>query len=161
MSAIPHQRPELTSAGATPAPRPDVNEWNKRVIAEFRSNRGQVGGEYTGYIMILVHHIGRKSGHERINPMVYQPVGKNFAVFASKRGAPHHPDWYHNLKANPDTIVEVGTSTGTETIEVRARETEGEERSRIWNAQKAAMPIFREYEAIAGRIIPVLLLERV
>jgi deazaflavin-dependent oxidoreductase (nitroreductase family) len=93
--------------------------------------------------------------------MVYQAVGKDFAVFAAKRGAPRHPDWYHNLVANPRTVIEVGTETGTETVEVRARETEGEERSRIWEAQKTAMPIFREYEAVAGRVIPVLLLERV
>jgi deazaflavin-dependent oxidoreductase (nitroreductase family) len=92
---------------------------------------------------------------------VYQAVGKDFALFASKRGAPRHPDWYYNLRANPDTVVEVGTATGTEVIEVRAREAEGEERARIWAAQKAAMPVFREYEAVAGRIIPVLLLERV
>jgi deazaflavin-dependent oxidoreductase (nitroreductase family) len=111
---------------------PDVNQKNKRVVAEFRANGGKVGGEFAGYVMILVHNIGRKSGRKRINPMVYQAVGENFAVFASKRGATRHPDWYYNLKANPCTIVEVGTETGTETIEVRARETEGEERSRIW-----------------------------
>jgi deazaflavin-dependent oxidoreductase (nitroreductase family) len=140
---------------------PEVSPWNERVVTEFRANCGQVGGEYSGYLMILVHNVGARSGRSRINPLVYQAVGKDFALFASKRGAPRHPDWYYNLRANPDTVVEVGTATGTEVIEVRAREAEGEERARIWAAQKAAMPVFREYEAVAGRIIPVLLLERV
>lgn len=139
----------------------DVNVMNQGVVAEFRANRGEVGGGFAGYQMILVHNVGRKSGTPRINPMVYQAVGADFAVFASKKGLPAHPDWYHNLMAAPRTVVEVGTATGTETIEVRARETEGEERSRIWEAQKAAMPIFAEYEAVAGRVIPVLLLERI
>jgi deazaflavin-dependent oxidoreductase (nitroreductase family) len=140
---------------------PQISPWNERVVTEFRTNRGEVGGDYSGYLMILVHNVGARSGRSRINPLVYQPVGKDFALFASKRGAPRHPDWYYNLRANPDTIVELGTATGTEIIEVRARETEGEERSQIWEAQKAAMPVFREYEATAGRVIPVILLERV
>jgi deazaflavin-dependent oxidoreductase (nitroreductase family) len=140
---------------------PEISPWNEQVVAEFRANRGIVGGGYSGFMMILVHNVGRKSGDKRINPMVYQAVGKDFAVFAAKRGSPRHPDWYYNLKANPRTIVEVGNETGTEIIEVQARETEGEERSRIWEAEKAAMPIFREYEAITERVIPVILLERV
>jgi deazaflavin-dependent oxidoreductase (nitroreductase family) len=140
---------------------PEVSQWNAQVVAEFRANRGQVGGGYAGYLMVLVYNVGAKSGRNRINPLVYQAVGQNFAIFASKRGATRHPDWYYNLLAHPRTMVEVGTETGTETIEVRARETEGEERSRIWEAQKAAMPIFREYEAVAERVIPVLVLERV
>jgi deazaflavin-dependent oxidoreductase (nitroreductase family) len=138
----------------------EISPWNEQVVTEFRANCGKVGGGYSGYLMILVHNVGARSGLHRINPLVYQAVGKDFALFASKRGAPRHPDWYYNLRANPDTIVEIGTATGTEMMEVRARETEGEERSRIWEAQKAAMPVFREYEAIAGRVIPVLLLER-
>ena len=104
---------------------PEVSPWNERVVTEFRANCGQVGGEYSGYLMILVHNVGARSGRSRINPLVYQAVGKDFALFASKRGAPRHPDWYYNLRANPDTVVEVGTATGTEVIEVRAREAEG------------------------------------
>jgi deazaflavin-dependent oxidoreductase (nitroreductase family) len=139
---------------------PEISPWNGWVVDEFRANRGKVGGEYNGFLMILVHHVGAKSGIARINPMVYQAVGDNFAVFASKRGAPRHPDWYHNLMATPRTKVEIGTAAGTEIIEVKARDTEGEEREKIWEAQKAAMPVFREYEAVAGRVIPVVLLER-
>lgn len=140
---------------------PEVSPWNRWVVDEFRANRGKVGGEYDGFLMILVHHVGAKSGIARINPLVYQAVGDNFAVFASKRGAPRHPDWYHNLVAGPRTRVEIGTEAGTEIVEVKARDTEGEEREKIWEAQKAAMPVFRDYEAVAGRVIPVVLLERV
>lgn len=139
----------------------EVSQWNEWVVDEFRANRGKVGQQYDGFLMILVHHTGARSGTARINPLVYQPVGDDFAIFASKRGATRHPDWYHNLKAHPRARVEIGTEAGTETVEVRAREAEGAERERLWEAQKTAMPVFREYEAVAARVIPVLLLERV
>ena len=108
--------------------------------------------------MVLLHHRGARSGQERVNPLVYQPVGDAFAIFASKGGAPTHPDWYRNLLANPDTVVEIGT----ETIPVRARELTGEERNGIWERQKELMPGFGEYEGKTQGIreIPVILLER-
>ncbi|WP_369054321.1 nitroreductase/quinone reductase family protein [Kineococcus terrestris] len=133
-----------------------TDDWNARVVEEFRANEGRVGGPFQGAPMILVHHRGRKSGVERVSPMVYQPVDGAYAVFASKAGAPTNPDWYHNLLANPGTTVEVGT----ETVPVRARELEGEERTAVWERQKTAMPGFAEYEVKAApRRIPVLLLE--
>ncbi len=106
--------------------------------------------------MLLLHNVGRKSGEERVNPVVYQQVGNGWAVFASFAGAPTHPAWYHNLMAHPDTTIEVGT----ETIPVRAREAQGEERNRIWEKQKVDAPGFAEYEVKAGdRMIPVVMLE--
>ena len=137
---------------------PEVSQWNEWVVDEFRANRGRVGKEYDGFLMILVHHVGAKSGVARLNPLVYQAVGDDFAVFASKRGATRHPDWYYNLIANPRTSVEIGTATGTEIVEVLARDTAGAEREKIWAAQKDAMPVFREYEAVADRVIPVVVL---
>lgn len=135
-----------------------ANDWNKQIIDEFRANGGKVGGPFEGAPMILVHHHGRRSGTERVNPLVCQPVDGGWAVFASKAGAPTDPDWYRNLKANPDTTVEYGT----ETHRVHAREAEGEERNRIWEAQKAANPGFAEYEEKAApRVIPVVVLEPV
>ena len=134
----------------------NVNDWNKKIIAEFRENGGRVGGQFEGAPMILVHHLGRKSGTERVNPMVYQAVGDDFAVFGSKAGADTHPDWYRNLVAHPDTTVEVGT----ETIAVHARDLAGDERARIWETQKEQNPGFAEYEAKTDRTIPVVLLER-
>ena len=131
-------------------------DWNASVIAEFRANEGRVGGPFEGAPMVLVHHAGRRSGTERVSPMVYQPVGGGYAVFASKAGAPTHPDWYHNLLAHPETTAEVGTGT----VPVHVRELTGDERTAVWEEQKRRMPGFADYEAKAApRVIPVLLLE--
>ncbi|NAZ83703.1 nitroreductase family deazaflavin-dependent oxidoreductase [Kineococcus sp. R8] len=130
-------------------------DWNASVIAEFRAHAGRVGGPFEGAPMILVHHTGRRSGAERVAPMVYQDVDGGYAVFASKAGAPTHPDWYHNLLAHPETTAEVGTQT----VPVRVRELTGEERAAVWEEQKKRMPGFADYEAQAApRVIPVLLL---
>lgn len=138
---------------------PDVDEWNRKIIEEFRANQGKVGGQFTGAPMVLLHHRGAKTGTERVSPLVYQPVGDAFAVFASKGGGPANPGWYWNLRANPRTRVEVGI----ETVEVRARVLDGPEREAIWERQKQQMPGFAEYEEKANgrREIPVILLERV
>ena len=135
----------------------EVNDWNSGIIEEFRSNAGKVGGRFEGAPMLLLHHRGAKSGTERVNPVVYQPDGGNYVVFASKAGAPDNPAWYHNLMANPETTVEVGTDT----ISVRAREAVGDERERLWNRQKELMPGFADYEQKTTRRIPVIVLEPV
>ena len=134
----------------------DLNDWNQQVIEEFRANDGKVSGQFEGAPMLLLHHTGRRSGSDRVNPMMYQQVGDAWAVFASKAGADTHPDWYRNLVAHPDTTVEVGTDT----IPVRARDLSGDERSRIWETQKQQNPGFADYEAKTDRTIPVVLLER-
>jgi deazaflavin-dependent oxidoreductase (nitroreductase family) len=136
----------------------DTNDWNGRVIEEFRANGGAVGGQLAGMPLLLLHHVGAKTGQERVNPLAYQRVGDTYAVFASKAGAPTNPDWYHNLRANPSVTVEVGS----ESFPAVARIADGDERDRIWGAQKAAFPNFAEYEQTAGaRTIPVVILERV
>jgi deazaflavin-dependent oxidoreductase (nitroreductase family) len=91
-----------------------------------------------------------------VNPVAYRAIGDSFAVFASNGGRDANPAWYHNLLAHPDVTVEVGT----ETIAVRARETEGSERDRIWEQQKAERPAFAEYETKTSRQIPVLILDQ-
>jgi deazaflavin-dependent oxidoreductase (nitroreductase family) len=137
----------------------DMNDFNGPIIEEFRANGGKVGGMFEGAPMVLVHHKGAKTGTERVNPLMYQDLGDgSIAVFASKGGAPTNPDWYHNLVANPDTTIELGT----EQHHVRARVAGDDERNRIWEAQKAAFPQFAEYEQTSqGRTIPVVILERV
>ncbi len=133
------------------------SDFNQKIIDEFRSNGGAVGGPFEGAPMLLLHSVGRRSGEERVNPLVYQQVGDEWAVFASFAGAPSDPAWYRNLIAHPDTSIEVGAQQ----VPVRARVAEGEERDRIWEKQKAAMPGFAEYEVKAGdRVIPVVILER-
>jgi deazaflavin-dependent oxidoreductase (nitroreductase family) len=134
-----------------------VSDFNQPIIDEFRANGGKVGGGFEGAPMLLLHHTGAKSGKERVNPMVYQAVDAGYAVFASKGGAPDNPDWYHNLKANPEAEIEVGT----ERKRVRAREVTGAEREPIWERQKQVMPGFADYEKKTSRIIPVMILEPV
>ena len=99
---------------------------------------------------------GAKSGQTRVNPLLYQQVGDDFAVFASKAGADTHPDWYRNLVANPEAVAEVGGAL----IPVTARVAEGDERTQIFERQKAAFQWFAEYEQKTTRVIPVVILER-
>lgn len=134
----------------------EYDDWNTAIIEEFRSNGGKVGGQFEGAPLLLLHSTGARSGQERVCPMMYQAVDEGYAVFASKAGAPTNPDWFHNLVAHPGVSVEVGT----ETVEVVARVTEGDERARIWSKQKADYPGFAEYEAKTTRTIPVVVLTR-
>ena len=131
-------------------------DFNAQVIEEFRTNDGRVGGPFEGAPITLVHHIGARTGTERIAPLMSRVDGGRRFVFASKGGAPDNPDWYHNLKANPDVLVEVATDGRIQTLEVRAVELEGEDRESVWEAQKAEWPQFAEYEANAERTIPVI-----
>jgi len=138
---------------------PDYNDFNQQIVAEFRANEGHVGGSFAGAPMVLVHHIGRKSGKEYIIPVVYLPGDDDsIYIFASKGGAPAHPDWYGNLVAADKATVEVGTSTYPVTV----TELSGDERDRIYAEQVKRMPGFGEYEQkTAGiRTIPVLKLTR-
>jgi deazaflavin-dependent oxidoreductase (nitroreductase family) len=140
------------SESTTPPPE----NFNDKIIAEFRQNAGKVGGPFEGAPMLLLHSTGRRTGAERVNPLAYQPYGDHFVVFASKAGAPTNPDWYHNLVAHPEATVEVGT----ETVAVRARVAEGEEHEHLWEEQKRRMPGFADYEKKTARRIPVVVLER-
>jgi deazaflavin-dependent oxidoreductase (nitroreductase family) len=138
---------------------PDYNDWNQSVIAEFRANEGRVGGGFEGAPIVLVHQVGRKSGKEYITPLAYLPGdGDSIYIFASKAGAPTHPDWYRNLVAAGQATVEVGASTYPVTVS----ELSGEERDDIYAEQVRRMPNFGEYaQKTEGiRTIPVLRLKR-
>jgi deazaflavin-dependent oxidoreductase (nitroreductase family) len=136
---------------------PDANDWNSKIIEEFRANDGKVGGPFEGAPLLLLHTTGAKSGKERVNPMMYRPVDGGYAVFASKAGAPTNPDWYHNLVAHPAVQAEIGSQT----LNLTARVAAGDEREHIWTAHKTANPGFAEYEAQTTRQIPVVILEPV
>ena len=133
----------------------DLNEFNRAIITEFRDNAGVVGGPFAGAPMILVNHRGARSGTEYTAPLVYTRAGDAYVVIASKGGAPEDPQWFRNLVAHPEITVEVGT----ETIPVRARVAEGEERARLFRAQADAMPNFDEYAKGTAREIPVVVLD--
>jgi deazaflavin-dependent oxidoreductase (nitroreductase family) len=132
-------------------------DFNSKIIAEFRENGGKVGGPFEGAPLLLLHTTGAKSGRERINPMMYETVGDGFAVFASKAGAPTNPDWFRNLVANPHVTAEIGT----ETLELTARVADDATRAPIWDAWKKKYTGFADYEAKTSRQIPVVLLDRV
>ncbi len=129
-------------------------EFNAKIIEEFHANEGSVGGMFDGMPLLLLHHTGAKSGQRRINPLAYQSDGGRYVVFASKGGAPSHPDWYRNLVAHPDATIEVGTDT----IDVLASEATGEERERLFRTQAERFPQFGEYEQKTERVIPVIVL---
>ena len=132
-----------------------MSDWNARIIEEFRANGGVVGGSFDGRPLLLLHHVGARSGTRRVSPLMYQRLENGYAIFASKGGAATNPDWFHNLRARPDVAVEVGTQT----IDVAARVATGPERDAVWSGWKARFPMFAEYEAATDRIIPVVILE--
>ena len=136
---------------------PDVEDWNKNLIEEFRSSGGELSGPLAGAPVLLLTTTGAKTGRQHTTPVMYLADGDRLAVFATKAGAPTNPDWYHNLLANPRATVEVGT----ETFEVDAEVATPEERNRLYAIQAERYPGFAEYEAMTSRVIPVVLLRRV
>ncbi len=137
-----------------------MSKWDKtnaKVIAEFRANGGKVGGNHEGWPMLILHTTGARSGKEHLSPLVYLPDDDRMVIIASAGAQPKHPDWYHNLVANPNVTVEVGTDT----IAVTAREAHGEERDTLYARQAARFPFFAEYERKTSRTIPVIVLEPV
>ena len=138
-----------------------MSDWNAKIIEEFRDNEGNVGGGFKGAPMVLLHHKGRKTGRDNVNPLVYLPDDADpdtIYVFASKGGHPAHPDWYRNLIAAGQAEVE----RGAERYAVRVNELEGAARDRIFAEQVARMPGFGEYEEKTKglRTIPVIALTR-
>ena len=133
-----------------------MSDLDEDVINEFRANGGKVGGRFEGARMMLLTTTGAKSGEARTKPVVYTTDGDRFVVIASKGGAPTTPDWFHNLLADPEVILEVGG----ERFPARATVTSGEERRRLYDAQAALMPGFAEYAQKTTREIPVVVLDR-
>jgi deazaflavin-dependent oxidoreductase (nitroreductase family) len=131
-------------------------DFNAKIIDEFRANEGQVGGMFEDMPLLLLHHTGAKSGATYVNPLAYQGDDGRYVIFASKGGAPTNPGWYYNLKAHPETTIEVGTDS----LEVNAAEATGEERERLFSEQVRRTPTFGEYQDKAGRTIPVIVLTR-
>jgi deazaflavin-dependent oxidoreductase (nitroreductase family) len=134
----------------------DVSDWNRKVIEEFRANDGNVGGQFEGAPVLLLHTTGAKSGQERVNPMMYLDLDGRRFVFASKAGADTNPDWYHNLVANPRVTAEVGTETFAADAAPLARE----ERDKVYAEQAKRYPGFAEYQEKTSRVIPVVELKR-
>ena len=135
----------------------DWNAANKEIIEQFHAHGGLLPGRRPEHQLILLTTTGAKSGLPRINPLNYSMDGDRIIVIASKGGSPTHPDWYHNLVANPEAMIEIGT----ETFPVRATFAAGEARERLFNAQAALMAFFAEYQRQTPRLIPVVIFERI
>ena len=133
-----------------------LDDFNRKIVEEFRANGGKVGGMFEGAPLLLLTTTGAKSGRELVSPLVMTAEADRWLIYASVGGADHHPAWYHNLVANPDVTVEVGT----ERFLARARVVTGEERDRLYAEQANRMTNFREYQERTSRVIPVVELRR-
>ena len=134
------------------------NAFSAELIAHFRANAGQIiDGPYKGAPLLLMTTIGARSGKPLVKPLAYTRAAEDFVVLASKSGAPSHPDWYRNLKAQPLVMIEVGR----EQFQARALVVEGADRERLFAAHAAAFPIFSDYQQRTSRQIPVIVLKRV
>ena len=128
--------------------------YNAKVIDEFRANGGRVGDMWEGTPLLLLHHIGTKSGVRRVNPVAYLPDDRRYFIWAANGGAPRHPAWYHNLMECPLTRIEVGS----EMIDVLAEEATGDERDRLFARAADRYPQLVEIARKTDRIIPLLVL---
>ena len=131
-----------------------MSDFNATIIDEFRANAGQLGGNFEGAPMLLLHTRGARSGEPRVHPMMYLLDGERYLVFASKAGADTNPAWYHNLVAHPDVTIEVGDGE----VAVRATELKGAERDQWYAEQARRYPGFADYERKTSRVIPVMAL---
>ncbi len=131
-----------------------MSDYDAAIVEEFRANAGRLGGSWEGRDLLLLTTTGRKSGRPHTKPMVYTRDGDRLLVYASKGGAPSHPDWYLNLAADPHVVVEVGPDR----YDAIATPLEGEERDREFAAQAERNPVFGDYERKTSRVIPVVAL---
>lgn len=123
----------------------------------YRATNGTIGHHIPGLApMLLLDHVGAKSGIKRTSPLLYIPDGDDLVIVASKGGYPKHPAWFHNLQANPDATVQVGS----ERRPVRARVATSQERERLWPHVIEAYAGYADYQARTGREIPLVILER-
>ena len=129
-------------------------EYNAKIITEFRANQGHVGGMWEGTPLLLLHHAGAKSDVSRVNPVAYLPDDRGYLIWAANGGAPNNPSWYHNLKAHPNTRIEVGS----ETIDVVAEEATGTERERLFAKAADRYPQLHDLAHKTDRVIPMIVL---
>ena len=126
-------------------------------VALYRRTRGRIGWRVPGIgaPMLLLDHVGAKSGVKRTAALLYLEDGEDVVIVASKGGFPKHPAWFHNLRANPETTVQIGP----EVREVRARVASAKERARLWPLAVAQYRSYADYQRKAEREIPMVILE--
>ena len=134
------------------------SDFNAKVIAEFRANRGQVGGVLADTPIILIHHSGARTRNELIAPLAYMPQADGrLVIAASNGGSPAHPAWYLNLEANPEVQVQVKG----EKFAARAHTVQGAERAVLWAKMLEIYGPYAEYQTKTDRQIPVVVLKPV
>lgn len=131
-----------------------ARKYNAEIIDEFRANNGHVGGVWEEIPLLLLHHVGARSGVIRIDPVAYLPEGRGYLIWAANGGAPKHPGWYHNLREQPNTRVEVGGDT----IDVVAEVATGEQRERLFARATERYPQLAEAAGKTQRVIPMITL---
>ena len=133
-----------------------MQEFNKSIIDEFRTNDGVVGGQFAGAPLLLLSTTGAKTGLPRVNPLAYLADGDRHIIIASYAGGSNNPPWYYNLLANPEVSVEVGSERFTARTEVL----DEPERTELFARMVEMMPVFSEYQSKTTRVIPVVALTR-
>jgi deazaflavin-dependent oxidoreductase (nitroreductase family) len=134
-----------------------INAFNNSIVDEFRANDGKVGGQFANANLLLLTTTGAKSGKERISPLAYFRIDGRLIIIGSFAGAPVNPAWVHNLRANPQAHVEVGTDE----FDVTARELPAAEREELFPKVTAVAPGFAEYQAKTSRVIPLFELQTI
>ena len=130
----------------------DLKSFNRKLIEEFRANRGQLSGPLAGSSLLLLTTTGARSGKEQTTVVGFRVDGDRYIVIASANGAPAHPAWYHNLQAHPTATVEVGPDK----FKVRARTAGPDERQRL----KLVIPYLEQQQSLTTREIPIVILSR-
>lgn len=130
----------------------DFVTMNRDVIQEFRANKGKVGGVFADQPLLILHHVGAKTGIKRLSPLATLVEEGRIFIFASKGGSDTHPDWYRNIVANPHVTVELGM----EIFPATATVVTGEKRDEVYAKQSALQPQFEEYQRSSTRLIPVV-----
>lgn len=133
-----------------------LDEFNRQIVEEFRANAGKVGGPFEGGTLLLLHTVGAKSGQPRLSPLAYLEIDGKVLIVGSYAGAPKHPAWVHNLRADPRAHIEIGT----EAYDVTARELPDDERDATYPKIVALAPVFAEYQSKTARAIPLFELVR-
>lgn len=128
-----------------------LDDFNRAIVEEFRANDGKVGGPFEGATLLLLHTVGAKSGQPRLSPLAYLTLDGKMIIVGSYAGAPKHPAWVHNLRADPRARIEVGT----ETYDVVARELPDDERDATYPRIVELAPVFADYQANTSRTIPL------
>jgi len=134
----------------------DDDLFGQEHVRVYRETGGERGYHWRGAPILLLTTVGRTSGQERTTPLIFRSDGERWILVASRGGAPDHPSWYKNLRANPDAEIEVRA----EKISVRAHDAEGDERERLWRLMTEKWPAYDDYQRRTERQIPVVILER-